>query len=213
VNALAALQPFVRSRHDVGPARERCGVCAEPIDSDGHAHLVDLERRALLCACPTCARLFARPDTNGGRYQVVPTRVLVDPAFHLRDTEWAALGIPVRLAFIFYNTGLARWVALYPSPGGAAETDVPPAAVEALAAATPLIAEVAPDVEALLVHGRPTARPETFLVPIDACYRLVGEVRRSWRGMSGGDLVWPRIDSFFDELRLRARPFAPGGAE
>jgi hypothetical protein len=166
-----------------------------------------------VCACSTCARLFARPGTNSGRYQVVPTRVLVDPAFQLREAAWAALGIPVRLAFIFYNTRLARWVALYPSPGGAAESDVPAVAVEALAVATPLIAEVAPDVEALLIHERPTAKPETFLVPIDACYRLVGEVRPGWRGVSGGDLVWPRIDSFFDELRRRARRFAPGGAE
>jgi hypothetical protein len=213
VNALRALEPFLRSRPEAAPGRERCGVCAEPIDGDGHGHLVDHEQRALVCACPTCARLFARPDTNGGRFQIVPTRVLVDPAFHLRDAGWAALGIPVRLAFIFYNTRLARWVALYPSPGGAVETDVPPAAVEALATATPLIAEVAPDVEALLIHGRPAATPETFLVPIDACYRMVGEVRRSWRGMSGGDLVWPRIDSFFDELRRRARAFAPGGAD
>ena len=138
-------------------------------------------------------------------YRVVPKRVLVDPGFQLDEAQWAALAVPVRLAFIFYNSRLARWVALYPSPGGAAESDVPPAAFEALAAATRLVAEVAPDVEALLVYGRRTAKLESFLAPIDACYRLVGEVRRSWQGWSGGDVVWGRIESFFADLRARAR--------
>jgi len=49
------------------------------------------------------------------------------------------------------------------------------------------------------------ARLETFLVPIDDCYRLVGEVRRHWQGINGGDLVWRRIEAFFGELRARAR--------
>jgi len=230
-NALAALEPFVRAWRAVAPARERCGVCAHEIDGDDHEHLVELDRRALLCACSTCAALFAQPGTahfhgNPQRvpepsrdgpppakpaaphaisYRVVPKRVLVDPGFQLDEAQWAALAVPVRLAFIFYNSRLARWVALYPSPGGAAESDVPPAAFEALAAATRLVAEVAPDVEALLVYGRRTAKLESFLAPIDACYRLVGEVRRSWQGWSGGDVVWGRIESFFADLRARAR--------
>jgi hypothetical protein len=136
----------------------------------------------------------------------VPKRVLVDPAFQLDEARWTALAIPVRLAFIFYNSRLARWIALYPSPAGAAESDVPPAAFEALAGATRLVGALAPDVEALLVYGRRAARLETFVAPIDACYRLVGEVRRTWQGWSGGDVVWAQIESFFAQLRARARP-------
>jgi hypothetical protein len=192
--------------------QEYCGVCGQTIndgggqgDDEGHDHLVDLERRALLCACPTCAAVFAQPAASPpARYRVVPTRVLVDPAFQLEDAQWAALAIPVRLAFIFYNSRLARWVALYPSPGGAAEADVPPEAFRDLAAASRLVGEIAPDVEALLVYGRRT-RLQSFLVPIDEGYRLVGEVRRHWQGINGGDLVWQRIESFFGELRARAR--------
>lgn len=212
MNALAPLEPFVRAWRAIAPAQERCGVCAQAIDDEPHEHLVDLEGRALLCACPACAALFAQPGPSGARYRAVPTRVLVDPGFQLGDAQWAALAIPVRLAFVFYNTRLARWVALYPSPGGAAEAELPPGAFQQLRAATGLIDRIEPDVEALLVYGRRSAPLETFLVPIDACYRLVGEVRRHWQGFHGGDLVWQRIEAFFTELRARARPFVAEAA-
>ena len=210
MNALAALEPFLRGGRDVAPDLERCGVCTQLIDEEGHEHVVDIDSRALLCACPTCAITFAHPGTTGTRQlRIVPTRVVFDPDFQLDDARWAALAIPVRLAFIFYNSRLARWVALYPSPGGAAEAELPPAALDDLAAATRLIAEIQPDVEALLVHGRRGGPLETFVAPIDACYRLVGEVRRHWRGFSGGDQVWRRLETVFSELRDRATPLAP----
>jgi hypothetical protein len=41
---------------------------------------------------------------------------------------------------------------------------------------------------------------EQWLVPIDDCYRLVGVIRRSWTGMSGGSRVWHEIDAFFRDL-------------
>jgi hypothetical protein len=212
MNALGALEPFVQAWRTVAPAPESCGVCAHVIDDDGHEHLVDLESRALVCACPACAAVFAQPGTPSlSRYRVVPTRVLVDPAFQLDAARWAALAIPVRLAFVFYNSRLARWVALYPSPGGAAEAELSGPAFDDLASATRLITEIAPDVEALLVYGRRGAsRLESFLAPIDACYRLVGEVRRHWQGINGGDVVWQRIESFFGELRARARVLVQG---
>ena len=211
MNALAALEPFVRAWRSVAPAQERCGVCAQAVDEDRHDHLVDVESRALLCACPACAKTFAEPGTGGRQLRLVPTRVLLDPGFRLDETQWAALAIPVRLAFIFYNSRLACWVALYPSPGGAAEAELPPAAFDPLAAATRLVAEIQPDVEALLVYGRRTAPLETFVAPIDDCYRLVGEVRRHWQGFSGGDAVWQRIEAFFAELRARGVAIAAGG--
>jgi hypothetical protein len=213
MNALAALEPFVRAWRTVAPPEERCGLCAHAIDDGRHEHLVDLDQRALLCACPTCATLFAHQQPGRAqRYRVVPTRVLVDPAFQLGDPQWTALAIPVRLAFIFYNSRLARWIALYPSPGGAAEAELPADALQDLAAATRLVGAIEPDVEALLVYGRRAAKLESFLVPIDACYRLVGEVRRHWQGFSGGDRVWQRIESFFADLRARAQLVSSGGA-
>src|SRR5206468_3768742 len=64
----------------------------------------------------------ASADRGGARYRLVPTRVLVDPGFVLDGAEWDALRIPVRLAFIFFNSRDNRWVAFYPSPAGAAES-------------------------------------------------------------------------------------------
>jgi len=206
VNALRALEPFARAWRALAPASdERCQVCAAPLAADEeHPHLVDLEERALLCACASCARVFAQPGADR-RYRLVPSRVAVDPAFVLGEARWDALHIPVRLAFIFFNTRAGRWVALYPSPAGAAEAELPPEALRELAADTPLLDAVAPDVEALLVYGRRGRPFETFLVSIDACYRLVGRVRLHWKGFHGGDAAWREIEAFFADLRARAR--------
>jgi len=64
------------------------------------------------------------------------------------------------------------------------------------------------DVEAALVRRHEGAF-ECFVVPIDACYELVGLVRSHWTGVAGGAEVWARIEAFFD--RLRERSASPGG--
>jgi hypothetical protein len=43
-------------------------------------------------------------------------------------------------------------------------------------------------------------------VPIDDPYRLVGLIRRTWRGFTGGTEVWQAIRAFFEELDRRSRP-------
>jgi hypothetical protein len=63
-----------------------------------------------------------------------------------------------------------------------------------------------PDVEALLVRREPAT---CLLVPIDACYRLVGLVRRTWRGFDGGAEAWRDVDGFFADARARAQEVAP----
>ena len=47
---------------------------------------------------------------------------------------------------------------------------------------------------------------ECFLVPIDACYELVGELRRLWRGFDGGSEAHAALDAFFERVRAKARP-------
>jgi DNA-binding IclR family transcriptional regulator len=68
------------------------------------------------------------------------------------------------------------------------------------------------DVEALLVR-RGERGWECYLVPIDACYELVGLVRMHWKGFDGGQEAWEAIDGFFDAVRERSRPVdrASGG--
>ena len=211
MNALAALKTYSRTWQPVAPAESRCQLCALALDAHPHAHVVDLERRSLLCACQACAALAAQARTSVARFRLVPTRVLIDPAFVLDRAQWDALRIPVRLAFIFFNTLEDRWVAFYPSPAGAAESALSLDGFRALAARSPLVAAIEPDVEALLVRGHASGAFDAFLVSIETCYRLVGQVRLHWQGIHGGDRAWQEIDGFFTGLRAQARPLAPEG--
>jgi hypothetical protein len=68
----------------------------------------------------------------------------------------------------------------------------------------PLFASIEDDVEALLVH-RDGDNFECYLVPIDACYELVGLVRLNWKGFDGGEEAKKAIGEFFDGLRERSR--------
>ena len=65
------------------------------------------------------------------------------------------------------------------------------------------LASVEPEVEALLAN-RIGESPAYFIVPIDACYRLIGLIRTKWRGLSGGGEVWQAIGGFFSDLDQRA---------
>ena len=66
----------------------------------------------------------------------------------------------------------------------------------------PVLRELAPDVEALLINRVSGAR-DYFRVPIDECYKLVGLIRTHWRGLSGGTEVWKEISRFSQSLKDR----------
>jgi hypothetical protein len=186
---------------------ERCALCGTPV-LPGHRHLVDTQHRSLACACTACGLLFTREGAAGGRYRLVPDRVLRDPAGPLTDAEWASLAIPVDVAFFFLNSALGRIVASYPSPAGVTECELDLAAWGELAAARPLLRALAPDVEAILVaRAAPSAggagTRETFLVPIDECYRLAGALRLNWHGFDGGAEVREILTTFLGDLHRR----------
>jgi hypothetical protein len=200
MTALRALERFARRTPPPIPEGEHCGLCAGAIE-EPHRHFVELTQRRILCACRTCWLAGGMGD----RLRPVPERVLRDPAFAIDERQWAALGVPVRLVFLFHNSTLGRWVAVFPGPAGATESELTPAPWLAEA---PLPARLAPDVEALLIFGR-LGRPfEALLVPIDLCYELVARVRLRWQGFHGGDEAWTEIEAFFDRLRARALPLA-----
>ncbi len=190
------------------PEPERCALCATPVPP-GHRHLVDTQHRSLACACTACSLLFTHEGAAGGRYRIVPDRVLRDPSGPLSDAEWASLAIPVDIAFFFQNSALGRVVASYPSPAGVTECELDLAAWDSLCAGYPLLRALAPDVEAILVSGvsgvRGDGSRETFLVPIDACYSLAGALRLNWHGFDGGAEVRQILATFLDDLRRRAR--------
>lgn len=199
-NAFGALRQFVRRRKDV----ERCELCSADVGAD-HPHLIELEKRKLLCACNACAILFSGMGT---KYKRVPRRVLALPDFHLTDGQWESLMVPISMAFFFRSTPDGRVIAFYPSPAGATESLLPLETWKDLEDANPVLREMGADVEALLVnrvgHVRGVAAPEYYVLPIDECYKLVGLIRSHWRGLSGGAEVWQEIGRFFEELKQRA---------
>ncbi|MFL5755297.1 MAG: DUF5947 family protein [Chloroflexota bacterium] len=200
------LRRFLTPRQRPAPG-ERCEFCTEELP-DRHSHVVNVETRSLMCACRSCYFLFAPEGAAAGKYRAVPERWLRDPEFRLADETWDTLQIPVGIAFFFRNSTMDQTVAFYPSPAGATESLLPLDAWAAVERTNPVLAELVPDVEALLVY-RPRGRPmRCFLVPIDACYELVGIIRRHWKGFDGGDEAWGRIDAFFDEVQARSRPVA-----
>lgn len=184
-------------------------MCAAPI-LDEHSHVVNLESRVLMCTCRGCYLLFTEENAVL-RYRAVPDRYLSFPDFTLGTGEWDDLQIPVGLAFLFQNSVQDRIVAFYPGPAGATESELPLDAWGRILAANPELGNLRPDVEALLLRGgdRDHAESSCHLVPIDACYELVGRLRALWRGFDGGTQARAAIDEFFAGVERRSRP-APG---
>jgi hypothetical protein len=198
-DALAVLRR-IRSAPPPAPAGERCEMCGQPVGAD-HPHVVDVANRALLCTCRPCSLLFAYPDAQLA-YKAVPDRYhAVEP---LPLPLWEDLQIPVGVAFFFANSTLGRVVGVYPSPAGATESELPLGCWDAIVAVEPVLGTLADDVEAALVRVR-GARVEAYLVPIDACYELVGQLRRLWRGFDGGSEVRLALDEFFAMVEGRCR--------
>jgi hypothetical protein len=185
-------------------------MCAEPIAAE-HGHLVDLTNRGLMCTCRGCYLLFTPEGAGAGRYRPVPERYRRDPDFRLSLGGWDELQIPVGLVFVFYNTDQERYVAFYPSPAGATESLLPLEAWQRIMRENPGTADLAPDVEAILLR-KVEDRFDGYLVPIDACYDLVGRVRLRWRGFDGGAELWTAIDEFFARLAERSEPLRPAGS-
>jgi len=122
----------------------------------------------------------------------------------MSPTLWDELGIPVNVAFFFANSDLGRIVAFYPSPAGAMESLLPLDAWDRMTGDTLLPAAPAPDVEAVLIRKR-EERFDCYLVPIDACYELIGRIRRHWKGFDGGQEAAGEIEAFFAAVESAAQ--------
>jgi hypothetical protein len=205
---LGALRRATRAR-PAPVAGERCDMCAAPIASI-HSHVVNVASRALMCSCRPCYLLFTDQQAHL-HYRSVPERYLSFPDLTLDDRAWDELEIPVGLAFLFRNSVQGRTVAFYPGPAGATESELPLDAWDRIVEHSPPLAVLQPDVEALLVR-RDGAAGSCHLVPIDACYELVGRLRTLWRGFDGGREAHDAIDEFFARVQARSRPAQPAVA-
>lgn len=210
--SLHSLRRFMRAREQepesARPVQERCEMCSEPLGAE-HRHLLDLSQHTVMCACDACSLLFTQRGAGEGKYRLIPRRCLALRNFQMTDEQWDELMLPVNMVYIFHSSEAGRALAFYPSPAGAMESLLHLESWDELVRANPVLNDLEPDVEALLINRVEQAR-DYFVAPIDVCYRLVGLLRVSWRGLSGGKEAWEAIAAFFAELRAKASPANAG---
>jgi len=199
---VSGLRRFVRPPPSAPPARAqtgRCELCPLSLP-DEHKHLLDLEERRIVCVCATCW------STRSGdaRYRPTGSRTLWLQDLELSDELWAEFQIPIGLAFFLRSSQSGKVVGLYPSPAGATECELELEAWDRLVAANPVLEDLDPDAEALIVNRM--ASPHVHAIaPLDDCYRLVGIVKATWEGISGGAEMEAAVERYFDDLRAEAK--------
>jgi hypothetical protein len=181
-------------------AKEKaCEICAAPLAPE-HGHVIDLDNRRMMCTCRPCYLLFTHTGAAQGKFRSVPQRYLRIQDLDIADT----FDIPVGVVFFLRHSGSQRVQAFYPSPAGATESGLPIETWDEMASTNPALATIEEDVEALLIaRRRGRDGTEVWIVPVDACYELVGRIRRHWKGFEGGEEAWRKIDDFFAALAER----------
>ena len=191
---LRPTEPPPRPAPAAGPD-EQCELCTLSLHAK-HRHLLHLGERRILCVCETCWAV----RSGDGDFRPVGNRKLWLDDFAMSDEQWASFEIPIGLAFFMRSTVSGGVIALYPSPAGATECELDLDAWDRLCEDNPILDELEPDSEALLVN-RIAEPPQHVIAPIDVAYQLVGVVKTSWEGISGGAATEQAIAGFFAGLR------------
>ena len=173
---------------------ETCDFCAQGLPP-AHKHLIEPATRQFYCACEACALTLESDE----RFRAVSPKTERLRDFRLSDPTWETMQLPIDIVFFFLSGASLRPTAIYPSPAGGMESALSVQAWTSLLEANPSLADMEPDVEALLVNRTKSAR-DYYRVSIDRCYALVGLIRTQWRGLSGGSDVWDAIHDFFVSL-------------
>ena len=179
-------------------AAERCDLCGIT-GPERHRHLLQLVERQIACTCESCWNV----RSGDPEYRPVGNRTLWLPDLDVPDDLWASFQIPIGLAFFMDSTVTACVVALYPSPGGATESELHFDSWARMSMLNPVLRELEPDIEGLVVN-RLSDSPCYAIAPIDQCYALTGAIKMHWEGISGGPGVEQAVSRFFDELRSAA---------
>jgi hypothetical protein len=180
------------------PAVDLCDLCGTSIPGD-HRHLLQLVERQIVCSCEACWGMRA----GEGDYRPVGNRTLWLDELEVPDDVWASFQIPIGLAFFMQSTVTSCVVAMYPSPGGATESELHFESWSRMLTLNPALTGLEPDVEGLIVN-RIADPPIHVIAPIDRCYALTGTIKAHWEGISGGDGVQEAVTTFFDGLRAEA---------
>ncbi len=194
----AGMQQSQKTR--LHPSVEQCELCRIRVPPQ-HRHLLEMATLKIVCSCDACALRFQ--DVIEGRFKLIPRDARLLSEFQITDADWENFALPINLAFFYYSTPHQKMTACYPSPAGATESLLPLTAWNSLVAQNPGLNGMQADVESLLVNRAGKAR-DYFIAPIDKCFELVGTIRMHWRGFSGGQEVWEKIDSFFSRLKENA---------
>lgn len=177
---------------------EQCEICGQGVSED-HRHLLELGERRILCACEPCIAMRSGLEN----YCPVGTRFVWLDDVDFPAELWAAFQLPIGLAFFFRSTGVDAVVALYPSPAGATESELHLESWNKLVELNPILENLEADCEALVVN-RMGDEPQHAIVPIDECYRLVGLIKSTWEGISGGSAIENSVPKFFEYVRHKA---------
>jgi Family of unknown function (DUF5947) len=179
---------------------EVCDLCGIGIPED-HRHLLALSERRIVCACEACWAM----RSGEGDYRPTGNRTLWLPDLDVPDDLWASFQIPIGLAFFMESTVTACVVAMYPSPGGATESELHFDTWSRMRGLNPVLDGLEPDIEGLIANR--LADPPTYVIaPIDRCYALTGTIKARWDGISGGPGVDAAVAEFFEALRAQAVP-------
>ena len=179
---------------------EVCDLCGIGLPED-HRHLLALSERRIVCACEACWAM----RSGEGDYRPTGNRTLWLPGLDIPDDLWASFQIPIGLAFFMESTVTACVVAMYPSPGGATESELHFDTWSRMRELNPVLDGLEPDIEGLIAN-RLADPPIYVIAPIDRCYALTGTIKARWEGISGGPGVEAAVVEFFEALRAQAVP-------
>jgi hypothetical protein len=182
------------------PPAEACDLCGTGIPED-HRHLLHLTERRIVCACEACWAM----RSGEGDYRPTGNRIVWLAGLNVPDDLWATFQIPIGLAFFMESTVTECIVAMYPSPGGATESELHFESWRRVRELNPVLETLEPDIEGLIAN-RMCDPPIYVIAPIDRCYGLTGTIKAAWEGISGGPGVQPAVERFFDDLRAEAGP-------
>lgn len=177
---------------------ENCAFCNAGLYAD-HRHLVDMTSMKFICTCEMCIIL----KVGAGKYKTLPNRFFNLTGMKMPDDLWSDFRIPVNMAFFVLKAGEEGAVAYYPAPTGATESKLKMEPWQKLTELNPRLQTMTLDLEALLVN-RLGDENQYFIVPIDNCYRLIGMIRKAWKGIFGGSEVNNIINKFFAELKEKS---------
>ena len=167
--------------------------------------MLNLYERQIVCVCESCWAL----RSGDAEFRPTGSRTLWLEGFQLPEEIWAQFRIPIGLAFFMHSSVTDCVVALYPSPAGATESELHFETWSRLAEMNPVLRELEPDAEALIVN-RMADPPMFAIAPIDRCYMLVGLIKASWEGISGG-AAWRRRSSAISRSCAGGRVSQPRG--